>query len=116
MSVDRSILIPLSPLPLDSELSFRVVHTADAGTFAGKTLRVELDNVDDPDADYFSLTDGVLGPNDDAVADHAVTFTKSKAWVAANLVPGVHEARLYVDDRFDSGVTFEAFLPNSRRH
>jgi hypothetical protein len=117
VSADRSILIALSPLPLDSELAFRVVHNAEAGTFAGRSLRVELDNVSAAAAGL-SLTDGTLGPNDDPtpLANHAVTYTKNKAWVAANLVPGVYEARLYVDDRFDSGVTFEAFLPAGRRH
>lgn len=96
----------LRPFPLDGAFSLRIGPTSDSQTFTGLSLDLFLSNADGTTRHTLTEADATLSSS-----DTIITFSKNKAWVAANMVEGEYDVLLYVNDAFYLHLSFLAFTP-----
>lgn len=110
MRVGSNRLVPLPDLPLNGAFGVRFTHNSDAGAFTGLPLLLAIDLLGGDSGDRIELTEADATLSD---ADLTVTFAKDEAWVAANFVDGTYRGRLFVNGTFDSGFSFDAYIPEN---
>lgn len=95
----------LRPFPLDGAFSLQIGPTSDSQTFTGLSLDLFITSAD---GTRLTLTqaDATLSSG-----DTVVTFSKTKAWVAANMVEGETDVLFFVNDAFYLHLSFIAFVP-----
>lgn len=95
----------LRPFPLDGAFSLQIGPTSDSQVFTGLSLDLFLTN---DDGTRVTLTDADATLSS---GDTVITFSKNKAWVAANLIEGEYDVLLHVSDAFFLHLSFLAFVP-----
>ena len=95
----------LRPFPLDGAFSLAIGPTSDSQTFHTSTLDLFLTPAS---GTRLTLTEA------DATfsqSNTVATFSKSKSWVAANMVEGEYDVLVFVNDAFYLHLSFLAFVP-----
>jgi hypothetical protein len=95
----------LRPFPLDGAFSLRIGPTSDSQTFTAAALDLFLTNANGSRLTLVTA-DATLSSG-----DTVITFSKDKAWVAANMVEGEYDVLFFVNDGFYLHLSFLAFVP-----